>query len=99
MIRARIEDDFPRRGVKVWVYRDDSRPAVLRLDETGLERWDELAIGVDVEPTLVLPEAALAAIVAEAGNVLPPSAATDRHLTDAVAVRDRLLTLVERMTP
>jgi TolB-like protein len=50
-----------------------------------------------VPPTLTIPVDALAALALAAGDHLPPSAATDRHLDDTIAVRDRMTTLVEKL--
>lgn len=43
----------------------------------------------------LLPPGVLEAIVAAAGDIAPEPA-TERHLQDAIMVRDRLLTLAER---
>lgn len=42
------------------------------------------------------PEGALDALVAAARNVTPTEPAAERHLADTIAVRDRLLALVEK---
>jgi hypothetical protein len=79
----------------------DSGPGVHRLWQSqGGDRWsfEDISEGRqtnDAEPTFEMPLDMLEAIVAAAHDILPPSAATDRHLKDAVAVRDRLLTLLE----
>lgn len=61
--------------------------------------WEPLgevsSINVDV-PGIRLPEGALDAIVAAHQGVTAPTPALERHLVDALEVRDRLLTLVER---
>ena len=54
--------------------------------------------GEPARPLLELPDAYLAAIVAAAGDVLPPDRAQAAHLADTIAVRDRLLALVEHTT-
>ena len=67
-------------------------------------RWDEgrpLASGAslrDVPPTLVLPYEIVEALIAADDPTLNPRNAGAEHLKDARAVRDRLLSLVERMT-
>lgn len=42
-----------------------------------------------------LPEGTLDAIVQERLKIAAPQQSTERHLTDAIEVRDRLLTLLE----
>lgn len=58
--------------------------------------------GAQVRPTMTLPSDWLEAIVA-AGNaeagIKPPNTSQADHLADAVTVRDRLLTLIERSWP
>lgn len=49
------------------------------------------------QPGFVMPLGALEKLVAEALRVLPPNDQQERHLSDAVDVRDRLLTLVEKV--
>lgn len=60
-------------------------------------KWEELALHAELpEPTLELPTEAFEMLVAAGSDHLPPSSATDRHLYDAIGVRDRLLALVEQ---
>jgi hypothetical protein len=76
-------------------------PGLQRLYQSkGDGQWsfEEVKDGEDVGeigPTLTVSKDMLEAIVAAAHDVLPPSAATDRHLKDAIAVRDRALAMVE----
>jgi hypothetical protein len=84
----------------VRIYAVDSGPGARRLWQShGGDKWsfEDIREGQtnDAEPTFEMPLDMLEAIVAAAHDILPPSAATDRHLKDAVAVRDRLLTLLE----
>lgn len=58
--------------------------------------WEHVPFGAEPEPSLVLPSEALEALVAAGADHLPPSSAQAEHLADTRAVRDRLLTLVER---
>lgn len=50
-------------------------------------------------PSLRLPREALEQLIAEASDMLPPSRAVDRHLNDAMTVRDRLLAFIEKTGP
>lgn len=62
------------------------------------DAWEEVAAGAswsDIAPTLEAPTAVIAALATGIGDVLPPDRAMDRHLRDAVGVRDRLLAIVE----
>jgi hypothetical protein len=47
-------------------------------------------------PGIYLPAGALDAVVSAYHGTTAPQPATERHLEDAIAVRDRLLTLVEK---
>lgn len=103
--RVVIQENWQTRGHLVWVLGRDHPGAptsVLQAPESGAfgPRWEpitEPAVnGGDVVATIDLPEGALDALVAAARNVQAPHPATERHLDDAIAVRDRLLSLVER---
>jgi hypothetical protein len=93
-VNVHIERDWLRLGYSITFFeRHPTR--VMRLSELGAT-WEAVEEGAaPTEPTLHLPADALEALLAEAEKVIPASHATERHLTDAVAVRDRLLTLVE----
>lgn len=63
--------------------------------------WEPITEGSRPNPSgegfgFTLPDGALDAIVAEHLKVAAPQPATERHLSDAIAVRDRLLALVEK---
>ena len=97
--KVRIEQAWTRDAVKVWFYTPlaNGTTRVHRL--VGHDQWEDVLVeanGLLPDPSLVLPASALGALVAEAGDILPPSAATDRHLKDTIDVRDRLLSLVEK---
>lgn len=67
-------------------------PAPGKLDHVPI---DESAAQPDAF-LIELPDYVLAAIVAAGQDLLPPGRAQANHLADAINVRDRLLTLVER---
>lgn len=92
-MNVRLERNWMRMGYDVTFY-ERSPLRVMRLGELG-PTWETVNETVDAAPTLHLPGDALEALLAEAEKVIPASHATERHLSDAVAVRDRLLALVE----
>lgn len=80
----------------------EGRPAYLNSDgewepihDYGATNDEGAQVGT-MPPGISLPAGVLDAIVAKATGTTPPQAATERHLNDAIAVRDRLLTLVEQ---
>lgn len=90
MERSWITSDW-----EIWFYESAGRKmGIWRQGENG---WDfEYTDPCEkTKPSLRLPDAALEALVREAGKVLQSSDATVAHLADTVAVRDRLLKLVE----
>jgi hypothetical protein len=84
-VRLYVLDDGPGRR-RLWQSQGEGQWSFVDISEGAAN---------DGEATFEMPVAMLEAIVAAAHDILPPSAATDRHLKDAVAVRDRLLTLLE----
>lgn len=90
---------WARQTVRIYAL-DPAGPGVQRLWQSkGGGQWsfEEIHEGqsVDGMATIEMPLEMLEAIVAASHDILPPSAATDRHLKDAVTVRDRLLALIE----
>lgn len=61
---------------------------------TGAGEWEPVREGSD-HSGIYLPEGVLDAIVAKYRGTTPAQPATERHLDDAIAVRDRLLKIVE----
>lgn len=94
------EHDQIRRRVNVYVIRTNGWGArwIWRPDsDAGEGQW----LAVDTvnerhEPSLVLGVDVWEALASAAADALPPSAATDRHLADAIGVRDRLLVMAEQ---
>lgn len=98
-MKVYIDQRIAANSVRLYVL-DPGGPGVQRLWQSkGGDQWsfEEIREGQSVEgmATIEMPVPMLEAIVAAAHDILPPSAATDRHLKDAVAVCDRLLTLLE----
>lgn len=98
---VRILDDWAREGHRVIVV---GRPgpgaprSYLKADGTWMpvSELHHLAAGEDRGVGFTLPEGALDAICAKYLGVAAPTPASERHLRDALTVRDRLLTLVEK---
>jgi hypothetical protein len=98
-IEVRIEHEWyrGRGGEKRLIVLGSAYPGAprgwLKADGT----WEPLKEAM-TQPTdigFLLPPGVLEAIVAAAGDVAPEPA-TERHLQDAITVRDRLLTLAEK---
>lgn len=97
--RVLVVDDYVTMGHRVVVVgrpHPGARPAHLKGDGT----WQDIEESVSVPDDIGFrfPEGVLDAIVQEHLGVAAPQPATERHLTDAIAVRDRLLCLIEEGT-
>jgi hypothetical protein len=92
-----IQDDWMRNGHWL-VILGRPMPGAPRHWLRADGEWEPLVEGAQVEQSagFRLPEGALDAIVSAYAKVATPHPATERHLEDAVAVRDRLLALVEK---
>lgn len=93
-MNVRLERNWLLDGYDVWFWME-SPPRVLQFAPDGGQVWEEAVQGRVGPPTLKLPQGALEALLAAAEKVIPASHATERHLLDAITVRDRLLKLVE----
>jgi len=98
--RVLIVDEFQTMGHRVIVIGRPypGAPTHYMLGDGTWEPVSENATPIDPSHSTVgfrLPEGALDAIVAEYQKVAAPQPATERHLTDALATRDRLLAMVE----
>lgn len=93
-MKAHIESRWENDSVRVWII--DGGPDNHRVMRLGPGGWEPFGRGELTDPTFEIPQDALTALVAAAGDFLPPSTALAAHLADAREVRDRLLTLVER---
>jgi hypothetical protein len=79
-------------GVEVYLYGNpdpmsDGR-VIYNLDGSVKQT---LKFGEAPEPSFVCDSDTITAIIEAGSDLLPPSQAADRHLTDAIKVRDRLL--------
>ena len=78
--------------MQVWIRADHAtKPQIAYVDPDGRLTFEEVAQGKDVAPTLELQGDVWEALQAKINGILPPSAATERHLQDAIAVRERVL--------
>lgn len=86
--------------VAIWfVERDANGGMVYRIVNGVLEPGDRFARGGPMPAaTLILPMDFMPKLLETAKEFERPTPATVRHLDDAIAVRDRLLTLVEVFT-
>jgi hypothetical protein len=97
-VKVHIERDWMSRSLRVWFYesaRENGATLIKVKGSDALERV-EVPAGVHPEPSLVLPEDFVEALIREASDVLPPSDATSAHLSDARSTRDRLLAMIEK---
>lgn len=95
--QVRVERSHFRFGTDIWFWRADT-PGRIGVYRFGDDGWIERAEDQNtiVEPSLFLPDHFITPLVAALLDTQPPNRATDRHLQDTIAVRDRLLTLVEK---
>lgn len=110
-LRVIIEPDWPSDGFDVYVVQDAGRTRLLLQPGDAIDSGDAGAIQdragwhwapVDPQhardnhpPSFALTRDVLEALVAAAAGHVDAEAATVAHLKDAVAVRDRLLTMIE----
>jgi hypothetical protein len=96
-------DTNPMTGnTKVWLYSPigigpDTDVRYLRYEGDG--KWSDIVQPMAVEapaPTFELPRQAAEALASALATMGRPEEATQRHLTDAIKVRDRLLTMLEK---
>lgn len=96
-MKARVERNWMNHSVKIWLYHQGPPIRLVRVLGPDTFQDEILVEGAELpEPSLQLPEEALSALIAAVSEILPASDATTGHLKDAVMVRDRLLSLVER---
>jgi len=82
--------------IDVWIRQETfNGAALLRMKPDGMWEWKKLeGTAEPVSPTLTFPGDVFNALITEGTDILPPSAATERHLADAIKVRDQLLALL-----
>lgn len=95
-MRCHLERDFATLDWNVYFFEAtsrDTRVLVLRGDSVEVV---DVPHGGKMPVSLKLPVEAMEALLVETEQVIPVSHATERHLKDSIAVRDRLLAMVER---
>jgi hypothetical protein len=95
--RVRVVDDFITGGHRLLIMGRDrvtgGRVYLARSGETiGFGENEDIG-----DRGILLPEGVLDEVCRQHLGVTAPTTATERHLLDVVAVRDRTLTLVERL--
>ena len=97
--RVHIIEDFQTMGHRV-IIAGRQYPGATPSYLTADGEWEPITeISTSIDPGDIgfrFPEGALDALVSAARNVTPTVPAIEQHLADAIAVRDRLLTIVER---
>jgi hypothetical protein len=95
--RVYIQPDFARMGHYVaFIGRPHPGAPGAVLQQDG--SWKPIEEGAVVQDWsgFRFPEGALDLLVAEYSKIAAPTPATERHLKDATAVRDRLLSMIEQ---
>lgn len=103
-MKIHIEHDWPLDSFKIWVVeRFGNSTAVLRyhpFDGKVAPRWEtDDESGARQEPTLILQEDVLRALLEEAGKIIPATHATERHLLREQEISDWLRARVEELLP
>lgn len=106
-MRVEVERELATKMINVYVVQDgaiNGKTAVWQPirdpnfevgERIGGTDWGEVPVGGQVPPSLRLPEDVWVAMLAAGADVPAPSRAQHDHLADAMAVRDRLLAMVE----
>lgn len=94
--KVHIEPDWLNDNLKIWFYEKHGH--VLRTYKyLGDGVWEaaDVVDGELSEPSMTLPSEALEALIRAAEGHVHAQDATVRHLDDAIAIRDRLLSMLE----
>ncbi len=100
-MRVHIERVWQRQELDIWIWDRAGKFATFATvgDDGRLSvEWKEEPEGTFIDdrpPTLRLQPEVLEAIIRAAEGHVHPQDATTRHLDDATATRDRLLTMIE----
>jgi len=85
------------RSVDLYIMSQDRRFQLRNLSGgEGDGEWVEVVHGARMEPSIVLSDYLAEGIAKALADTIPPSSSMQRHLDDAIKVRDQLLTLVDR---
>lgn len=95
--RVHLYEDWQTGGWRILV-RARTVPGGPYLGWRADGQWEEIKEGGE-SPGVLVPEGVLDKVVEQYLKVRAPTQATQDHLVDAMAVRDRLLTLIEGGLP
>lgn len=95
-MKAEIRRNPASFQASVWLYDETSQGRAVLRDIEGNEVERIINGAIIPEPTFICPIDVIEALVAAGSDLLPPDRAQGKHLDDAIGVRDRLLTLIER---
>lgn len=89
------------RAIAVYILSQNGRYQLQNVThDAGQEiagEWVEVKQGSRMEPSMILPDFMAEAFAAALADTIPPSSSMQRHLDDAVKVRDVLLDLVAKV--
>lgn len=89
------------RSFDVYVMSDDGRFYLRDINENSSGdmngEWVETVRGTQPPPVFSLPDHIAGPLAAALANTIPPNSSMQRHLDDAVKVRDVLLDLVAKV--
>lgn len=94
-MRVEVEREVATKMINVYVIEDGMDGGSRVWTPTEREDWTLVPLGGVAPVSLRVPEAIWAAMAAAGSDVPIPSRAQHDHLADTIAVRDRLLALVE----
>lgn len=101
--QCKVDSDPFDMNAKVWFYREGRGRSIIvaRITEVGENgrvtiTEEEVDNPFDIAPSMALPWWLLETLVKASSEHVDPEDATREHLKDAITVRDRLLSIVER---
>lgn len=96
-MRVEVDREVATKMIDVYVIEDGMGGGAQVWTPLGEgPEWTEVAPGASAPVSLRLPEVVWVAMLAAGSDVPAPSRAQHDHLADTIAVRDRLLVLVEQ---
>lgn len=98
-LRVHVERQFMADALDVYIFEpgENATRRLWRCDGVAWRVEEVEAFAVPATPSLRLPIAIAELLAPELLEIARPSTAQGRHLDDAIAVRDRLLALVEKV--
>jgi hypothetical protein len=100
MFAAKVVTSWATDDVKVYLYEVNQHSDQISYFKPGpngmIGRTHKRSDVIPEDMAMVMPAEALKAIVSAASESYPPSEVMDRHLKDAMTIRDRLLAMIEK---